>query len=168
MLALPLSPIDARPFLPIQALVACQLPCPISSPSLTIPEQLKKKTFYVIMKSNSITFSPLMSNSVQDLPSHCCSVAKSCPIFYHTVDCSLPGSSVRWISQARILERVASFFSRGSSWPRGWAWVSCTDRRIPYHGATRRLFLHRARLTCSMKNRLHAQVLLLPSTAGLC
>ena len=34
------------------------------------------------------------------------------------MDCSLPGSSVRGISQARILERVAISFSRRSSQPR--------------------------------------------------
>ena len=34
------------------------------------------------------------------------------------MDCSLPGSSVHGISQARILEWVAISFSRGSSWPR--------------------------------------------------
>ena len=34
------------------------------------------------------------------------------------VDCRSPGSSVRGISQARILEWVAVSFSRGSSWPR--------------------------------------------------
>ena len=33
------------------------------------------------------------------------------------MDCSLPGSSVRGISQARILEWVAISFSRGSSQP---------------------------------------------------
>ena len=36
----------------------------------------------------------------------------------NTMDCSLPGSSVNWILQARILEWVAISFSRGSSWPR--------------------------------------------------
>ena len=40
------------------------------------------------------------------------------------MDCSLPGSSVRGISQARILEWVAIPFSRGSSWPRDWTQVS--------------------------------------------
>ena len=34
------------------------------------------------------------------------------------MDCSLPGSSVHGILQARILERIAIFFSRGSSDPR--------------------------------------------------
>ena len=40
------------------------------------------------------------------------------------MDCSLPDSSVRGILQARILEWVAIFFSRGSSQPRGQTWVS--------------------------------------------
>ena len=42
------------------------------------------------------------------------------------VDCSPPGSSVHGISQARILEWVASSFSRGSSRPRNRTRVSCT------------------------------------------
>ena len=40
------------------------------------------------------------------------------------MDCSLPGSSVHWIIQARILKWVALPFSRGSSPPRVWTWVS--------------------------------------------
>ena len=34
------------------------------------------------------------------------------------IDCSLPGSSIHGIFQARVLEWVAISFSRGSSWPR--------------------------------------------------
>ena len=45
----------------------------------------------------------------------CCSVAKLCPTLCDPMDCSLPGSSVHGISQARILEWVALSFSRGSS-----------------------------------------------------
>ena len=41
------------------------------------------------------------------------------------MDCSLPGSSVHGILQARILEWVAISFSRGSSWPRDRSRVSC-------------------------------------------
>ena len=37
---------------------------------------------------------------------------------------SLPGSSVHGILQARILEWVAISFSKGSSQPRDWTWVS--------------------------------------------
>ena len=36
------------------------------------------------------------------------------------MDCSLSGSSVHGILQARILEWVAVPFSKGSSWPRDW------------------------------------------------
>ena len=40
-------------------------------------------------------------------------------------DCSPPGSSVHGISQAVILEWTAIPFSRGSSQPVVWIWVSC-------------------------------------------
>ena len=47
------------------------------------------------------------------------------------MDCSLPGSSVHGIFQARILEWVAISFSRGSSQPRDQSRVSCiADRRF--------------------------------------
>ena len=44
-------------------------------------------------------------------------VAQSCLTLCDPMDCSPPGSSVREILQARILEEVAIPFSRGSSWP---------------------------------------------------
>ena len=43
------------------------------------------------------------------------SVAQSCPTVCDPMDCSLPGSSVHGIFQARILEWVAISFSGGSS-----------------------------------------------------
>ena len=52
-------------------------------------------------------------------------VVQSCPTLCDPVDCSPPGSSIHGILQARILEWVASFFSRGSSWPRDQTQVSC-------------------------------------------
>ena len=51
-------------------------------------------------------------------------VAQSCPTLCNPMDCSLPGSSVHGILQARILEWVAIPFSRGSSQPRNWTRVS--------------------------------------------
>ena len=48
----------------------------------------------------------------------CCLVAKPCPTLCDPMDCSLPGSSVHGISQARILEWVAIPFFRASSWSR--------------------------------------------------
>ena len=47
------------------------------------------------------------------------SVAQSCPTVCDPMDCSLPGSSVHGIFQARILEWVAISFSGGSSQWRG-------------------------------------------------
>ena len=57
-------------------------------------------------------------------------VAQSCPTLCNPMDCSLPGSSVHGIFQARILEWVAISFSSGSSWPRDQTWVSC----VPCNG----------------------------------
>ena len=52
-------------------------------------------------------------------------VALLCPTLCDPMDYSLPGFSTHGILQARILEWVAIPFSRGSSWPRDWALVSC-------------------------------------------
>ena len=54
-----------------------------------------------------------------------CSVTKSRPTLCDTMDCSAPGSSVREILQARILERVAISPSRGSFPPRDQTCISC-------------------------------------------
>ena len=47
-----------------------------------------------------------------------CLVTQSYPTLFDLMDCSLPGSSVRRISHARILEWVAISSFRGSSRPR--------------------------------------------------
>ena len=51
-------------------------------------------------------------------------VAQSCLTLRDPMDCSLPGSSVRGIFQARVLEWVAISFSRRSSRPWNRTWVS--------------------------------------------
>ena len=61
---------------------------------------------------------------------------QSCPTLCGPMDYSLPGSSVRRILQARILEWVAILFSRGSSRPRDWTQVSCITGRFFTVGAT--------------------------------
>ena len=43
---------------------------------------------------------------------HACSVTQSCPTLCDPMDCSLPGSSVCGIFQARMLEWVAIFSPR--------------------------------------------------------
>ena len=56
-------------------------------------------------------------------------VAQLCSTLCDPVDCSLPGSSIHGILQARILEWVAISFSRGSSRPRDQIQVSCIAGR---------------------------------------
>ena len=51
-------------------------------------------------------------------------VAQSCPTLCDPMDCSLLGSSLQGILQARILEWVAISFSMGASQPRDRTWVS--------------------------------------------
>ena len=53
-------------------------------------------------------------------------VAKSCPTLGDPIDCSLPGSSIHRISQARKREQVAvSSVSRGSTRPRDRTYIAC-------------------------------------------
>ena len=62
---------------------------------------------------------------VQIIVPCCCLVTKSCLTLCDPMDCSLQGSSVLGISQARILEWVATSFYRVSSQARDWTLVSC-------------------------------------------
>ena len=65
-------------------------------------------------------------------------VTQLCPTLWDPMDCSLPGSSVHGIFQARILEWIATSFSRGSSQPRDWTQVSHTAGRLFTVWATRK------------------------------
>ena len=56
-----------------------------------------------------------------------CLVAQPCPTLCDPMDCSLPGSSVHGVFEARILVWVAISSSGGSFRPRGWTWVSCVS-----------------------------------------
>ena len=61
------------------------------------------------------------------------SQTKLCPTLFNTVDGGLPGSSVRGMSQGRILEWVAMPSSKGSSRPRDQtliSYVSCFGSRF--------------------------------------
>ena len=53
-------------------------------------------------------FIPVPKKSESEVP-------QSCPTLWDPMDCSLPGSPVHGILQARVLEWVAISFSRGSS-----------------------------------------------------
>ena len=64
-------------------------------------------------------------------------VAQSCPTLCDPMDPTPPGSSVHGIFQARTLEWVAISFSRRSSRPRDWTWVSSIISRHLTIWATR-------------------------------
>ena len=57
-------------------------------------------------------------------------VAQSWPTLCDPTDYGPPGSAVHGILQARILERVAIPFSKGSSRPRDGTQVSCIAERF--------------------------------------
>ena len=57
----------------------------------------------------------------------CYSVAQLCPTLWNPMDCSMPGSSIHGISQARILEWVAISPFRGSSKPRDRSGIPCLE-----------------------------------------
>ena len=62
-------------------------------------------------------------------------VSQLCPALCNPMDCSLPGSSIHGIFQARVLEWGAISFSRGSSRPRDrtlLSYSSCIGRWILY------------------------------------
>ena len=56
-------------------------------------------------------------------------VAQLCLTLCDSMDCSLPSFSIHGIFQVTVLEKVAISFSRGSSWPRDQARVSCIAGR---------------------------------------
>ena len=61
---------------------------------------------------------------------------QSWPTLCSAMDCSLPGSAVHGILQARLLEWVAMPSSRGSSKPRDRtqvSYISCTGKQVLYH-----------------------------------
>ena len=61
------------------------------------------------------------------LPFRAYSVAQSCPTLGDPMGCSLLGSSVQGILQARILERVAISYTRGSSQLRDQTCICCVS-----------------------------------------
>ena len=63
----------------------------------------------------------------------CCFVTRSCPALCDPMDCSLPGSSLHGIFQARILEWLAIPFSRGPPWARDQTHALLHCKQILYH-----------------------------------
>ena len=81
----------------------------------------------------------------------------SCPTLCDPMDCSLPGSSVHGILQARILECVAMPFSRGSSQP-GIELMSVTSPAL-----ANRFFT--ASTTLEVRKRVQGSLICLPPKA---
>ena len=118
-------------------------PCPggcslsFSSCSLSLPDGILNPfllcLFFLRNTITAGTFSIHLCHRSDQIRS----VAQSCPTLCDPMDCSLPGSSIHGIFQARILEWVAVSFSRGSSRPRDWTQVSLTVARCFTIWATR-------------------------------
>ena len=64
-------------------------------------------------------------------------VAQGCMTLCDPMDCTAPGSSVRGILQARLLEWVAIPFSMRSSWPRDQSQICCIAGKFFTIWATR-------------------------------
>ena len=103
---------------------------------------IEKLVHCVTLQRSWVQASGLICTSCVTLVVHCvcaCVSAESpqsCPTLHDPMDCSLSGSSVHGILQARILEWVAVPSSRGSSLPRDQTWVSYVSysgRRVLYH-----------------------------------
>ena len=94
---------------------------------VTLPPTNQKKVLYPAAVTPNAAFQKLCPESHQGVlvfwawaaHSPCLKVkvlvVQSCPTLCDPIDCNPPGSSVHGIFQARILEWVASSFSRGSS-----------------------------------------------------
>ena len=102
---------------PIQLLATIDIRLKWSSQprSSQLPELKLLKKSYLLTHSSSPTIWRL---NVKVL------VVQSCLTLCNAMDYSPPGSLVRGIFQARILDWGAVPFSRGSSQPRNWTWVS--------------------------------------------
>ena len=68
----------------------------------------------------------------------CCLVAKSYPTLCNPMDCSPPGFCVHGVSQARILESVATFPLQGIFPTQGWNRCLLHCRWILYHCSTKK------------------------------
>ena len=112
-------------------------------PNHSIDEWVKAQTCLLSIVTLTIFRCPSSGRHVLQTQVYVCVCmpdlrAESCLSRWDPLGCSLPGSSVQGVFQARILEWVAISFSRESSQPR--------DRACVYHVScvAGRLFTHRA------------------------
>ena len=107
----------------------------LQSPSAAIKITLNNNQNYT-----NLFLSPLLVKPCSLTAFKTCLLFNCCLTLCDPVDCSLPGSSIHGISQARILEQVAISFSRGSSWSRDWTCICCSGRQILCCWATQERF----------------------------
>ena len=91
----------------------------------------------------------------------CAELLQLCPALWNPIDCSLPGSSVHGVLQARILEWVAMPSSRGASWSRDQTQVSCVayiGRWVNSHYCLWKTISSLAKTSCL----LHSSLYMLP------
>ena len=112
---------------------------------------MRMKTKYILQITISQISSSLAYSRIslwQSFPSLVCVlIAQLYPSLWDSMYCSLLGSSVHGIFQARILEWVAISLLRGSSWPRDWTRVSCFAGRFFTIWATREALMKSVPLT---------------------
>ena len=94
-----------------------------------------------------------------------CSVAQSRLSLCNPMDCSLPGSSIHGILQARILEWVAISYSRGSSQPRDQTRISYIASRFFPVWATRKTHV-RLGSEMEVKSLSHVRLFVTPWTVA--
>ena len=126
-----LRPAHHRIFV-LQRKILCNAMMILQGATKTRGSQINKTFFMLLSEARNLPSFPKVEMALNYLLfAVCCLVVQSYPTL-----CNPPGSSIHGISQTRILERVASSFSRGSSQPRDRTRVSCIDRQILYHWAT--------------------------------
>ena len=110
------GPGAARGWVKFGGVCLCLCMCWGGVPSHSLLREVPSSRFYFYWSGLSYSFT---SDSESE-------VAQSCPSLCDPVDCSLPGSSVHGILQAKIQQWVAISFSRGSSRPRDQTrtWIS--------------------------------------------
>ena len=91
-------------------------------------------------RKHSLTTEPVPQAGCCTFPTSCmCARSQLCPALCNPMDCSLPGSSVHSIFQARMLECITVSFSGGSFQPRDQTHIfciACIGRWNLSHGAT--------------------------------
>ena len=98
-----------------------------------LPDKGRRQKIKVI--KNQRPCNSISQGLMASIPPVCVCMCTQRPTVCEPMDCSPPGSSVHGILWARMLERVAIPFCRGSSQPRSWTCVSfvfCIGRQILY------------------------------------